>query len=138
MARFLLDTNILSYLIKATYPALDHHFRHTPKRDVMTSSICEGELRFGLALLPSEAKIIATAERFLHDIEIDPWDTKCAKRFATLAALQRKREKPLSEADTMIAAHALARDLTLVTNDKAFARVKGLRVEDWTKGPRPA
>ena len=136
MARFLLDTNILSFITKATYPALDHRFRHTPKADVMTSSICEGELRFGLALLPSEAKIIATAERFLQDIEVDPWDTVCAKQFATLAALLQGRGRPLSEADTMIAAHALARDITLVSNDKAFTRVKGLRLEDWTKGPQ--
>lgn len=134
--RFLLDTNIVSFLIKATYPALDHRFRSVPKSSIVTSSICEAEVRFGLALLPRVAKVRAVAQAFLSSLEIEPWDSRCAEHYGTLAAAQQHRGEPLSPLDTMIAAHALAHDLTLVTNDKAFTRIKNLRVEDWTKGPQ--
>jgi tRNA(fMet)-specific endonuclease VapC len=138
MTRYLLDTNIVSFLIKASYPALDHRFRRIPKNSLVISAICEAEVRFGLALLPSQAKVHSVAENFLRDIEIESWDSQCAKQYAELAASQQKQGKPLSPADTMIAAHALAHNFTLVTNDKAFARIRNLRVEDWTKGPQRA
>jgi len=138
MTRYLLDTNIVSFLIKASYPALDHRFSRVPKSSVFISTICEAEVRFGLALLPSQAKVHSVAENFLRDIEIESWDSQCAKHYAVLAASQQNQGKPLSPLDTLIAAHALAHDFTLISNDKAFARIKGLKVQDWTKGPQRA
>jgi tRNA(fMet)-specific endonuclease VapC len=134
--RYLLDTNIVSFLLKAKSAALDHKLQRAAKSTLAISSITEAEVRFGLALLPSEAKIHAVAEGFLRDIEIEPWDSRCARQYAILAAHQQRLGKPLSREDTMIAAHALAHDFTLITNDKAFARVRDLRVEDWSKGPQ--
>jgi tRNA(fMet)-specific endonuclease VapC len=138
VARFLLDTNIASYLIKASSVALDHRFRMVPKQDVLISVISEAELRFGTAILPAEAKLHGLVRRFLGEVRIDSWDSECAAQYAGLAVLQQRKGASLSLFDTMIAAHALAHDFTLVTNDKAFARIKGLRVEDWTKGPQRA
>jgi tRNA(fMet)-specific endonuclease VapC len=138
MARFLLDTNIASYLIKGSSAALDHRFGLTPKNDVSISVISEAELRFGAALLPAEAKLHGLVRRFLGEIAIGPWDSRCAVQYAALAAAQQRKGESLSEFDTMIAAQALADGLTLVTNDKAFARIKGLHIEDWTKGPQRA
>jgi tRNA(fMet)-specific endonuclease VapC len=138
MARFLLDTNIVSFRIRASDPTLTHHFRRAQKSYLAISTITEAELRFGLALLPSKAKLHTAVEEFFRNIEIESWDSQCAKQYAELAASQQKQGKPLSPADTMIAAHALAHNFTLVTNDKAFSRISGLRVEDWTKGPQRA
>ncbi len=138
MPRYLLDTNILSYLAKVTFPALNHRFRSMHKADLGVSSISEAEIRFGLALLPPEAKLHKITELYLSGIAIEPWDSPCARRYAILAARQRNKGASLSYADPMIAAHALAHNLTLVTHDAAFARIPGLQVEDWTQGPQPA
>ncbi|WP_182276003.1 type II toxin-antitoxin system VapC family toxin [Granulicella sp. 5B5] len=138
MIRFLLDTNVASFLTKGISPPLMRRFRDTNKSDAAISTITEAEMRFGLALLPSEAKVWRTVPPFLREIAIEPWDSRCATRYAELAARLRRTGHPMSAFDTMIAAHALAYDFTLVTNDKAFARIKGLRVEDWTKGPQRA
>ena len=135
MTRFLLDTNIVSYLVRGDYPALDLKFNER-KNHCAISTICEAETRFGLALLPREAKITAPAERFLRIIDIQPWDSDCAVQYALLAAKQKRLGKPLATMDALIAAHALAHDFILVSNDAAFRQVKGLKLEDWTKGPQ--
>lgn len=136
MPRYLLDTNILSFLAKSKFPALSHRFRDMQKTDLALSSISEAEVRFGLALLPPEAKVHRITGLYLQGIKIEPWDSLCARRYALLAAKQRTEGDSLSQFDTMIAAHALAHNFTLVTHDAAFARVPDLRVEDWTRGPQ--
>jgi tRNA(fMet)-specific endonuclease VapC len=139
MERFLLDTNIVSFLVKQPNTAVHHRFRRAQKNYLAISAVTEAELRFGLALLAPQAKLHAAIAEFLSGgINIEPWDSPCAAHYAQLAASQQKQGKPLSPLDTMIAAHALAHDFTLVTNDKAFARIRNLRVEDWTKGPQRA
>jgi tRNA(fMet)-specific endonuclease VapC len=88
--------------------------------------------------MPLQAKLPKAMTEFLKNIEIEPRDSPSAQRYALLAATQRRHGTPLSMADTMIAAHALAHDFTLVSNDKAFRLIKSLKVEDWTKGPQRA
>lgn len=136
MTRYLLDTNIISFLVRASSSVLDRRFNSVPKNYLAISTIIEAEIRFGLALLPSQAKVHSVAENFLRDIQIEPWDSQCAKQYAELAASQQKQGKPLSTFDTMIAAHALAHNFTLVTNDQAFTHIKNLKLQDWTKGPQ--
>lgn len=134
MWRFLLDTNIASFLVRGAHPALQHRVRSVHRTHLVISSITEAEMRFGIERLPPEAKLRTTVPEFLEGIESAPWDTLCARKYGRLAAAHRKSGDPLSYADAMIAAHALAFDLTLITNDKAFARIEGLAVEDWTRG----
>ena len=136
MARYLLDTNIVSFLVRAQHPALDHRFRAVPKSSLAISTVVEAEVRFGLALISPGAKVRPLAENFLREIEIESWDTACAERYAVLAAKQQRLGKPLTMSDAMIAAHALAHDIVLISNDTAFRQVKGLKLEDWTKGPQ--
>ena len=136
MARFLLDTNIVSFLVKPSGSSVRHRFRPAQESHWAISTVTEAELRFGLALLPSATKVREAVSEFLLGIEIESWDSQCAAQYGALAAAQQRKGAPLSPLDTMIAAHALAHDFTLVTNDKAFARIPGLRIEDWTKGPQ--
>lgn len=136
--RYLLDTNTASYFIKATSRSLDYRVRRIPSTSIAISAITEAELRFGLALLPPEAKLHGLSESFLRNIVVEAWDSACAQRYARLAAQQRMKGESLSQPDTMIAAHAIAHGLTLVTHDRAFTRVPDLAVEDWTEGPTPA
>lgn len=106
-----------------------------PKMSIALSVIVEAELRLGLALLPLEAKVHHVADHFLREVEVEPWTSACAKQYAKMGARQQRAGKPLATADAMIAAHALAHDWVLVSNDAVFRQVEGLSVEDWTKGP---
>lgn len=138
MARYLLDTNIVSFQIKASDPVLARRFCLAQENYPAISAITEAEMRFGLALLPAEAELHAPVQDFLQNIEIEVWDPHCAEQYAQLAATLKHQGRPLDAMDTLIAAHALAHDFTLVSNDAAFRRVKGLKLEDWTKGPQRA
>lgn len=138
MAQYLLDTNIVSYLAKVSFPALNHRFQRTPKNSFVLSAITEGEVRLGLASLHPGARAHRIMSLYLLGLEIEAWDTHCAQRYASLAATQKQKGEPLSQADTMIAAHALAHGYTLITHDQAFFRIPNLAVEDWTQGPLPA
>lgn len=135
MTRYLLDTNIVSFLLKQSHPALERRFWKVPRTEIALSSVAEGELRYGVAKLPVEARLPELVDGFLQTIEVLAWNSACAQRYATLRAQLETQGEPMGLADTMIAAHALSLDLIVVTNDQAFRRIKALNVEDWTKGP---
>ena len=136
MAPYLLDTNIVSFIIRRTSPALIHRVRGLSAGSFAISAITEAEIRLGLELAPPEAKFRPLAEEYLREVEIEVWDSQSASHYAFVAARQQRLGKPLAPLDTMIAAHALAHNQTLVTNDKAFHHIEGLKLEDWTKGPQ--
>jgi len=69
-------------------------------------------------------------------VTILPWDSDAARRYGLLRATLEGEGQPMGNLDVMIAAHALAVGAVLVTNDQAFARIKKLKVEDWTKESR--
>ena len=136
MIRYLLDTNIVSLFIRNGNAAVVFRMQTTPRAELAISTITEAELRFGIALLPPGAKLGAKIDEYLQNIPILPWDSPCAAEYGTLAARQQQTGMPLSVPDAMIAAHALAHQLTLVSNDGAFKFVEGLSLQDWTKGPQ--
>lgn len=129
----MLDTNIISYVLKRPQSPIGERFRQTPAADIVVSSIVEAELRYGVARMPKEAHLPLLVDEALGRLTILPWDSACARHCASLRAHLGTTGFPLSYADAMIAAHALALDLTLVTNDQAFERVRNLRFEDWTQ-----
>ncbi len=138
MTHYLLDTNIVSFFVKRRYPALDSRIKAIPRSRIAVSAVVEAELRLGLSHLPVEARTRMLVEGFLGSVNIYPWDSACATRYASMAATQKRLGRPLATADAMIAAHALALDLVLVSNDAVFQQVEGLAIEDWTKGPQSA
>jgi tRNA(fMet)-specific endonuclease VapC len=97
------------------------------------SVITEAELRFGVARLPQAAKLGRAVEEFLIRVEVLPWDSEAAQRYAQLRAALEEHGEPMGNLDLMIAAQALAEGVILVTNDRVFRRVRGLKVEDWSK-----
>jgi tRNA(fMet)-specific endonuclease VapC len=133
-ARFLLDTNIVSYLLKEQMPAVKSRLLRTAPADVAVSTITEAEVQFGLAKKPGAARLRLAAENFLAGIVILPWDSAAAQVYGQLRAEQERKDRPLSVEDLMIAAHAASLNLILVTNDRAFAQVDNLKTEDWTIG----
>jgi tRNA(fMet)-specific endonuclease VapC len=71
-------------------------------------------------------------EEFLLRITILPWDSDAARQYAQLRADLERVGHPMGNLDMMIGAHAAAAGLVLVSNDRAFARIKKLKIEDWT------
>jgi tRNA(fMet)-specific endonuclease VapC len=132
-ARYLLDTNIASYVIKGNFPHVRERLLKVPMSDVGISVITEAELRFGVARLPQAAKLGRAVEEFLLRVEVLPWGSEAARRYADLRAALEGQGEPMGNLDLMIAAQALAARVTLVTNDRVFRRVKGLKTEDWSK-----
>jgi len=104
-----------------------------PVSEVGISVITEAELRFGVARLPQATRLAAVVEEFLLRVEVLPWTSEAARRHAHLRAALEQHGEPMGNLDLMIAAQALAEGLILVSNDRVFRRVKGLKVEDWTR-----
>lgn len=131
-ARYLLDTNTASYVIKGNVRVREHLLK-IPVTDVAISVITEAELRFGVLRRPDARRLNAVVEAFLGFAEVKPWDSAAALRYAQLRAALEHEGLPLGNLDMMIAAHALALRTVLVTSDRVFSRVKGLKIEDWTR-----
>ena len=129
----LLDTNIVSYIIKGNVPSVDRWLAKVPVADVFISAVTEAELRYGVARRPDAKRLEILVEDFLRTVTILPWDSQAAKQYGWLRARLEREGKPMGNLDMMIGAHALAVGAVLVTNDRAFKRIKNLKVADWTK-----
>jgi tRNA(fMet)-specific endonuclease VapC len=134
--RYLLDTNIASYIIKGNSPAVDRRLMKIPMWQIAISVVTEGELRFGAARLPHAVRLHSLIEDFFLRVTVLPWGSEAARQYGLLRATLEREGKPIGNLDVMIAAHASALDAILVTNDQAFTRIRKLKVEDWTKGSR--
>ncbi|HEV3512894.1 MAG TPA: type II toxin-antitoxin system VapC family toxin [Candidatus Sulfotelmatobacter sp.] len=130
--RYLLDTNIASYVITGKVPHVREHLRRVEMWDVGISAVTEAELRFGAAR-KTEAARLQIIEEFLLRVEILPWDSAAAKQYAILRNSLEESGTPMGNLDMMIAAQAVSIGATLVTHDRVFQRVKHLKIEDWTK-----
>src|SRR5271156_7011477 len=131
--RYLLDTNTVSYIIKGIFPHVRERLLKVPISEVGISVITEAELRFGVARLPQATKLAIVVQEFLLRVEVLPWDSPAARQYARLRAALEEHGEPMGNLDLMIAAEALAAGAILVSSDRVFRRVKGLKVEDWTR-----
>ena len=131
MTRFTLDTNAASGLVKGQ-PKVTARFKAEAPHCVCLSAVTEGEMLFGVARRSEARRLRVAVNEFLAAIDVLPWTSATARRYATLRAGLERQGRPLSALDLMIAAHAAEHDMTLVTHEDAFGAVPGLRVEDWT------
>ena len=131
--RYLLDTNTASYVIKGNYPRVRERLLNVPMAEVGISVVTEAELRFGVARRPEATTLKTVVEEFLLRVEVLPWNSEAARHYARIRAVLEKEGEPMGNLDLMIAAQAVAAETVLVTHDQAFRRVKGLKVEDWSK-----
>ena len=130
--RFMFDTNMASFVIRGAPLPLKARLLSVSMAQLCVSAVTQGELFYGLARKP-EATVLRTAvHAFLSRLDVLPWGSAAAERYGALRVSLERLGTPLGNLDTLIAAHALVADATLVTNDQAFTRVEGLRVEDWT------
>ena len=127
--RYLLDTDICSYAIRA-HARVEMHLRSHRRSELAISVITEGELRFGAVANPA---LVTSVERWLAKIQVVDIRSDEAVAYAEIRSKLVRAGTPIGELDTWIAAHALALNLVLVTNnEREFRRVRGLRVENWT------
>jgi len=125
----MLDTNAVSAIVKGQAKLLSTSLNDRP---FCISVITEAELRFGLVRRAVNADLRRIVENFLVSTDIRPWTSTGAQRYGPLRAELEALGKSLTPMDLLIAAHALAEDCTLVSADRAFARVPGLQLLDWS------
>jgi len=127
----LLDTNICIYIINAKPPAVLERFKNYRLGEIGVCSVVAAELAFGVAKSGS-ARNRQALEMFLAPLTILPFDERAAWAYGDLRAELERRGTPIGSLDTMIAAHALSLQATLVTNNiREFERVPGLLLDNW-------
>jgi tRNA(fMet)-specific endonuclease VapC len=130
--RYLLDTNIASYMIRGDFPRVRERSLRVPAGEIGISVVTEAELRFGAARLPDVARIRVLVRDFLGAVAILPWTSDAAIQYAHLRLAAERSGLPMGTLDLMIASHALALGAILVTHDGGFRRLRELKREDWT------
>ena len=129
--KLLLDTDTCIYALKQNQNILDKLFA-TSRDDVALSVVTEAELRTGAAKSSSPVKTLRLVENFLRPLTIIEFTSQDTVAYAQVRAKLERAGTPIGPLDTIIASQALARDLTLVTNnERELRRVSGLRVENW-------
>ncbi len=130
-ARFLLDTNILSDLVRHPQGKIAQRIAQEGEKSICTSIIVSSELRFG-AQKSGSRRLADQLEIILSAIDTLPLEVPADRQYARLRRYLEKRGTPIGPNDMLIAAHALALDCTVITaNDREFSRVPGLKVENW-------
>ena len=127
----MLDTNICIYAIKQRPPEVLAALRAQEVAGLGLSSVTVAELAFGVAKSGS-ARNQKALEQFLEPLEIADFDRSAALVYGPLRAALEAAGTPIGPLDTQVVAHALALGVILVSNNqREFARVPGLRLEDW-------
>jgi tRNA(fMet)-specific endonuclease VapC len=123
----------VSFHIRESSASLRRRLRRVEASTVALSVITEMEIRCGLARNP-KLRIADLVEEFLAGTTILPLDSSVADTYARVRAQLEAKGRPIGPLDLMIGAHALSIGATLVTNNvKEFRRIRGLRVQDWTR-----
>ena len=131
--KYMLDTNTCIFAINGN-PIVRSRFVEEYPFGIAISTITEADLWYGIENSNAQEKNADILRTFLATVEILPFDTLAAAAYGRVRAQLKRAGTPIGERDTLIAAHAKALGLTLVTNNiKEFGRVEGLAIEDWKK-----
>jgi tRNA(fMet)-specific endonuclease VapC len=131
--KFMLDTNMCIYLMKHHPPEVAEQFARCYFGEVVISAISLAELEYGVVCsgTDQEKNRLALAS-LLEDLAVAPFDQDAAKAYGPVRLAARERSK--DALDKLIAAHAIALKVTLITNNVAdFTRYPGLLLENWVK-----
>lgn len=134
--RYMLDTNICIELIRGRGKYVLDRIKKLQVGDIGLSIITYAELEHGVwkSARPEQNRI--ALDLFCAPLELAPFSSDAATAYGQLRAHLEKAGRVIGPMDLLIAAHALALDCTLITNnEREFRRVKGLRVENWLKKP---
>ena len=130
--RFLLDTNICIYIAKQRPISVLEKFEQLSVGEVSMSTITYGELLYGAEKSQNPKKTLHILEELASLIPPIPLSTDVGEHYGKIRGYLEKKGKLIGNNDLWIAAHAIAADLILVTNNvKEFARIPKLKIENW-------
>lgn len=131
--KFLLDTEACIYALKQNKRVIERLLA-TARVDVAISVITEAELRTGAAKSSTPSRTLQLVENFLSPITLLEFTSDDAMAYATIRAKLERAGTPIGPLDTLIAAQAVARNLTIISNnEREFRRVNGLKIENWSR-----
>jgi len=128
---YLLDTDTCSYIAKRSRPSVVRRYDQLKSDEWAISAINYAEILYGIEPFPAGHPLRIKVKAFLFSANVLDWPSSAAAAYADIK--NRARQQPVAEQDMLIAAHAIALDATLVTNNtRHFGRMGGgLRFENW-------
>jgi tRNA(fMet)-specific endonuclease VapC len=130
--RFLLDTNICIYIRRRRPPQVTARFQKLRPGEAGLSVITYGELAFGCERGPSPVEARKSMEELVQQIPVVPLPAHAGRIYGEVRDILSRRGELIGSNDLWIAAHAIAAEFILVTNnEKEFRRVPKLRIENW-------
>ena len=130
--RYLLDSDTCIYIKKRRPPDVRERLDALPHGSVAMSVVTWGELVFGAQLSQQREQVLEILDELARVIPVLALSRHVATHYAELRALLARQGRQIGQNDMWIAAHALAEDLVLVTNNtREFSRVPDLRIENW-------
>jgi tRNA(fMet)-specific endonuclease VapC len=134
ITRYMLDTDICIYISKRRPPEVKARFERMKPGQMVMSVITYGELYYGASKSSQRAKALSELDATIRGIPVEDLTAPVSEKYGIIRAALEKQGRAIGNNDLWIAAHAMALDVTLATNnDREFLRVTGLSVENWTK-----
>lgn len=131
--RYLLDTDTCIYVVRRREPRVVRRFAAHARHAAM-SVVTLGELEFGAATSSDPGAARAAINLLCEELAVEALPVEAASVYGALRAELRSRGTPIGQNDLWLAAHALAADLVMVTNNESeFRRVPGLKVQNWAR-----
>src|ERR1700722_6037167 len=131
--RFLLDTNIVSDVVRRPQGRVAEHIREVGEAQVCTSVVVAAELRYGAAKKGSQ-RLTAQLEAVLGALDVLPFEAPADEAYGLIRARLERAGQPVGANDLLIAAHAVAVGCVIVTdNESEFGRIEGLLRENWLR-----
>jgi tRNA(fMet)-specific endonuclease VapC len=130
----MLDTDICIYISKRRPSEVKARFERLKPGQMIMSVITYGELYFGASKSNQSAMALAQLAEMVQDVPVEDLKSTASETYGKIRAALEAQGRVIGNNDIWIAAHAMAMDVTLATNnDREFLRVTGLSVENWTK-----
>jgi tRNA(fMet)-specific endonuclease VapC len=132
MLRYMLDTDIASYIMKGIEPKVLRKLQTIPVGDVSISAITQSELMYGIQVSPQSVRDRARLEIFLRHMDVLDYPGEASLHYGQIRAVLKQRGSMIGANDLLIAAHARCLELILVTNNtREFKRIPDLKIENW-------
>ncbi|NOX63209.1 MAG: type II toxin-antitoxin system VapC family toxin [Chloroflexi bacterium] len=132
--KYMIDTNICIYIMNKRPVKVVKKFKQMAVGEIAVSSITVSELYYGAGKSGNPRRNKERVRDFLLPFVILPYDERAAVFYGDIRSRLERHGKPIGPLDTLIAAHALSQNLTLITNnEKEFQRIEGLAVENWVR-----
>ena len=133
MARYMLDTDTCSYIMKRSHQPVLRRLQEVPVSEVCISVVTKSELLFGVEVSPRREQDELALTAFLTHVQVLDFPDEAASHYAKIRADLKAGGTMIGANDLFIAAHARSLGLTLVTNNThEFERVQNLTLENWT------